>query len=244
MKVFRPAVFGTLLLSLTSGLSASSQAPSVPLGIIGNAVAARIGNSTASEGATVYSGDSLSTADNGVLLVRVGALSAELQPNSSAHIYHAPYGAVLELDSGSVVYSTPGGSQNIVIVASDVRVTPAANRPDFGRVTIDDPCNVSVQSQNGEADVRVGSESKTVEAGKAYRVRAENSISYRKYLSPDATDYHEYHEHAPCAAPYQNMKGRAPISAGHSHFIYLVGGVTTIVTTIGIVKALESPSRP
>ena len=222
----------------------STQAPSEPLGLVGNANSAKIGNSPASEGATVYSGDYLSTDDGGQLLVRIGSLSVELQSNSSAHIYRAPYGAVLELNRGSVVYSTPGGSQNIVIVASDVRVTPAENRPDFGRVSVDDPCNVSVQSQRGEANVHVGSEYKTVEEGKGYRVRAENSISYRKYLSPEANDYHEYHEHAPCAAPYQTVKGHAPIAGGQSRFLYVAVGTVGIITTFGIIKALESPSRP
>ena len=244
MKSFRPALYFGLLLSLFCGTRAIAQAPGTPLGIVGNATAARIGNSTVTEGATVYSGDALSTDDNGILLVRVGALSVELQSDSSAHIYRAPYGAVLELNKGSVVYSTPGGAQNIVIVASDVRVTPSPGHPDYGRVTIDDPCNVSVQSQHGEADVRVGSESRTVEEGKAYRVHAENSLSYRKYLSPEASDYHDYHDHSPCAAAYQPVHGHAPVAAGQSRFLYVAIGATAALTTFGVVKALESPSRP
>ena len=244
MKIYCFQVLFTLFLSALLSLATFAQTPSVPLGIVGNATSARIGTAPASEGATVYSGDSLATDNGGVLLVRIGALSIELQSDSSAHIYRAPYGAVLELNSGTVVYSTPGGSQNVVIVASDVRVTPAENRPDFGSVTINDPCNVSVQSQHGEADVRVGSESKLVEEGKAYKVRAENSITYRKYLSPEDADYHHYHEHAPCAAAYQTVKGRPPIAGGQSRFLYLVAGVTTAVTVIGIVKAVESPTHP
>ncbi len=244
MKMDRLALLCALFLALFSTPAMSTQASSDALGLVGNANSAKIGNSPASEGATVYSGDYLSTDDGGLLLVRIGSLSVELQSNSSAHIYRTPYGAVLELNRGSVVYSTPGGSQNIVIVASDVRVTPAPNRPDFGRVSVDDPCNVSVQSQHGEANVHVGSENKTVEEGKGYRVRAENSISYRKYLSPDANDYHEYHEHAPCAAPYQTVKAHPPIAGGQSHFLYVAVGTTAVLTTFGIIKALESPSRP
>jgi hypothetical protein len=245
MKTFR---FASLLALLVFGFlgsaRASQQTSGAPLGIVGSANAAKIGNSSASEGATVYSGDALSTDNGGVLLVRIGALSVELQSESSAHIYRAPYGAVLELNSGTVVYSTPGGSQNVVIVASDVRVTPSIAQADFGRVTVEDPCNVGVQSQRGQADVRVGSESKLVEEGKAYKVRAENSLSYRKYLSPEDDDYHRYHEHAPCAAAYQPLKGRPPLAGGQSRFLYVALGATGVITTIGIVKALESPSRP
>jgi len=178
------------------------------------------------------------------LLVRIGTLSVQLESSSSAHIYRAPYGAVLELNSGSVIYSTPGGGQNVVIVASDVRATPDIGMPDIGRVSVDDPCNVTVQSQKGQVDVRVGHESRQVEEGKAYKVHAENSISYRKYLSPDDTDYHRYHEHTPCAAAYQTVKGRPPVAPGQSRFIYLAGGVAAGLTTVGVIKALESPSRP
>ena len=222
----------------------ASQAPNAPLGMVGNANAAKIGSSLTSEGVTVYSGDALSTENGGVLQVRIGAISFELQSDSSAHLYRAPYGAVLELNSGSVVYSTPGNSQNLVIVAEDVRVTPSVSQADYGRVAIEDKCNVRVESDRGQAEVRVGSESKTVEEGKAYKVRAENSISYRKYLSPDDNDYHRYHEHAPCAAAYQAVKGRPPLAPAQSHFLYAVGGAAVLITIIGATEVFESPHRP
>lgn len=57
----------------------------------------------------------------------------------------------------------------------------------------------------------VGSESHLVEEGKAYRVRAESKISYGEYLSPDADNYHRYHEREPCA-PVEMVKGHAAIS--------------------------------
>jgi hypothetical protein len=244
MKIIRLAAWLALSAALFLRPAAASQGSSLPLGIVGSATSAKIGASPASEGATVYSGDAISTDDGGTLLVRIGALSFELQSGSSAHVYRAPYGAVLELDSGSVVYSTPGGVQNLVIVASDVRVTPNVSQADYGRVTIEDQCNVEVQSQHGQADVRVGSESKTVDEGKAYKVRAENSITYRKYLSPDDGDYHRYHEHAPCAAAYQSVKGKPPIAGGQSRFLYVALGATGVITTIGVLKAFESPNRP
>lgn len=245
MKVLRSSALFALLAGLGLALPAFAQAPNAPLGVVVSPVSAHIGNSAASDGATVYSGDFLSTDDGGSLLVRIGAISVELQSSSSAHLYRAPYGAVLELNSGSVVYSTPGNAaQNVVIVASDVRVTPVLDKQDLGRVSVDDPCNVTVQAERGQADVRVGSESRLVEEGKAYRVRAENSISYRKYLSPEDPDYHKYHEHKPCAAAYQTAKGRPPISGGHSPFLYVVIGTGIAVTAIPVAEAFESPNRP
>jgi LemA protein len=47
-----------------------------------------------------------------------------------------------------------------------------------------------------------------VEEGKAYRVHAENEISYHQWVSPDVDNYHEYHNHKPCAA-INTVKGYA-----------------------------------
>jgi len=248
MKTLRSLILSVLLamLAIARPLLAQEKPPQpAPLGVVATATSARLGNASASQGATVYSGDFLSTDGNGSLLVRVGAVSIELQDSSSAHIYRAPYGAVLELNSGSAVYAAPGSAaQNVVIFASDVRVTPALNLPDFGRVSIVDSCNVTVQSQRGQANVRVGSESHLVEEGKAYRVRVENSISYRKYVSPEDADYHDYHEHKPCAAPWQTAKGRLPRAPSHSDFLYLASGVITLATVFAVSEAVESPNRP
>ncbi len=213
------------------------------LGLVAKSVSGHIGDAAASEGATVYSGDYLSTEDAGSVLIRVGPLSLELQGSSAVHIYRAPYGAIVELNRGTVVYTTPGTQENIVIVASDVRVTPVPLLADLGRVSMDDPCEITVYSQRGRVNVQVGSESHLIEEAKAYRVRAMNELSYRKYLSPDATDYHDYHEHRPCA-PFEMAKGKPPVYPGQSHFVYVAVGVAGIATVWGIDKALESPHRP
>ena len=213
------------------------------LGLVAKSVSGHIGDAASLEGATVYSGDYLYTEDAGSMLIRVGPLSLELQGSSAVHIYRAPYGAIVELNRGTVVYTTPGTRENLVIVASDVRVTPVLSLADLGRVSMDDPCEITVYSQRGQVNVQVGSESHLIEEAKAYRVLAVNEISYRKYLSPDARDYHDYHEHRPCA-PVQMAKGKPPLAPGHNHFLYLATGVTVIATVWGVDEALESPDRP
>jgi hypothetical protein len=222
---------------------AQTQAANPPLGLVAKAVKAHVGNAELTDGSTVYTGDYVSTEDGGDLLLRIGTASLELLAHSAAHIYVAPYGAVVELNHGSAAYTTPGGRTNIVIVASDVRATPDITMADFGRVSLDDPCNVTVSSQRGQVNVQTGSESRMVEEGKAYRVRAENSIEYRKYLSPDENNYHDYHEHKPCAA-LEMVKGKPPIAAGQSRFLLVALVGTGALTTWGVYKALESPDRP
>jgi len=241
-RLFVVAVF--ILSCVSVPAHAQTQPSSNPaLGLVAKSASAHIGNATASEGATVYSGDYLSTEDAGSLLIRAGALSLELQASSAAHIYRTPYGAIVELNHGAAIYTTPGGHENIVIVASDVRVTPVLSLADLGRVSMDDPCNITVSSLRGQVNVQVGSESRLVEEGKAYRVHAENEISYREYLSPDASDYHRYHDHRPCA-PLEMVKGKLPIAPGESRFVYVAAGVTAGLTVWGVAKAVESPARP
>jgi hypothetical protein len=220
-----------------SGPQASS------IGLIARTTGGQIGTASAAEGASVFTGDYLTTTDTGTMLVRFGNLSLELQNSTGVRVYSAPYGIVAELDHGTALYTTPGGVQNLVIVASDVRVTPVLSTPDFGRVSLDDPCNVTVSSQRGSTNVQVGSENRLIEQNKSYRVRAENQLHYRKYLSPDADDYHDYHDHQPCA-PLAMTHGHAPIAAGQSRFLLVTAVLVGAGTGVGIYKALESPDRP
>jgi len=225
-------------------LCTHAQSSAAALGVVVKSTNANIGNAGASEGVTVYSGDYLTTGDGGDLLVRIGGLSLELEPSSGAHVYAAPYGAVVELNHGAVRYTTPGTQQNVIIVASDVRVKPAVGMPDFGRVSIDDPCNITVYSQRGTADAKVGSESHLVEEGKAYRVRAVNEIDYRQYVSPDDSDYHNHHQHHTCPAAFDLAKGKAPIAAGQSRFLLVSVALIGAASGFGVWRAVESPDRP
>jgi hypothetical protein len=245
MKIsFRLPPFAVLMFAAFCAAPLPAQTPQTQvLGIVVRSSQASIGNAIASDGATVYSGDYLSTEENGSMLVRVGALSVELESASALHIYRAPYGAVLELNRGSVVYTTPGVKENLVIVASDVRITPDLSLPDLGRVSIDNPCEITVYSQRGQADAKSGKESHVVEEGKAYHVRADNKISYRKFLSPDDDDYHRYHEHEPCAA-LDTIHSKLPVGALGSHFALAAGVLIGAGGGILVWKAMESPDHP
>jgi hypothetical protein len=245
-NIFRWPFFVALILSIVLALPLLAQTQSLAgpaMGVVVKSNGGSIGRLGTSEGSSVYSGDYLSTDDNGLLMVRVGKISLELESSSAMHIYTAPYGAVVELNRGSLVYNTPGGNVNVVIVAADVRVTPDVSGPDLGRVSIENPCEITVYSQRGQANAKVGDETHVVEESKAYRVRAENKISYREYLSPDASDYHRYHDHEPCAAA-DMVHGHLPIAPGQSRFLLISASLIGLGTGLGVWKAMESPSRP
>lgn len=219
-------------------------ADNAPLGMVTKSMAARIGSSASSEGATIYSGDYLSTDADGVLQVRVGNLSVDLKGGSSAHIFRATYGVILTLNRGTLAYNKPSGQPNVVIVASDVRITPVVSVASSGSVSVDDPCNLLIQSQRGQIYVQVGSESQLVEQGKAFRVRPISSVSEHSSVSPDADNYHASHSHQACAGPAQTMKGNRPLPQGRSRFIYVVATAVIVLTIPPILEALESPNRP
>lgn len=246
MRIVRsPLLILLLSVALASPLlaQAPAQTPGVALGIVVTADRASLGSTAVSAGESVYSGDFLSTGENGSLQLRIGQLSLQLEASSSMHVYTAPYGAVVELNGGSVIYTTPGGKQNAVIVANDVRVTPDVTQPDLGRVTIENPCEVTVYSQRGQAIAQSGKESHLIEQGAAYHVRAENKISYRQYLSPDDNDYHRYHDHEPCAPAYLTHS-HLPVAAAGSHFVMASAVIIGAGVGIGVYKSLESPDKP
>lgn len=239
------AVISGVIGSTSVEISAQTvPAENTSLGMVTKTLSAHIGSSASSEGATIYSGDYLSTDADGVLQVRVGSLALELKGGSAAHIFRATYGVVVGLNKGTLVYNKPSGQPNVVIVASDVRISPVVSVAGAGSVSVQDPCNLLIQSQRGQIYVQVGSASQLVEQGKAFRVRPVSSVSERRSVSPDADDYHESHEHQPCAGPTQALKGTRPQYPSFSPFTAVAAGTTILITTIAVQEALESPSRP
>jgi hypothetical protein len=233
-----------LLAAMSSSTRGQQQPQTQPLGIIGLSRNAFIDNAEASVGDSVFSGDSLSTRENGNLQLRVGSVSLYLGVSSAAHIYRAPYGAVVELNRGAAVYVTSAGKEKLVIVALDIHVTPDVSEPDIGIVSIENPCEVSVYSRRGQVSVQLTEDSHVVGRGEAYRIHAENKITYREYLSPEASDYHRHHVHEPCAAKStaHNQYPKAPIEPGHFERSVIPG--IAILDGFLIRKALESPDRP
>jgi hypothetical protein len=239
------AVLSGVVNSTSVEISAQTvPAANTSLGIVTNISSAHIGSSAGAEGATIFSGDYLSTDAGGVLQVRVGNVSIELQGSSSAHIFQAPYGVIVALNRGTLVYNKPSGLPNVVIVTSDVRITPVVSLPDTGRVSAEDPCNLMIQSQRGQANVQVGSASQLVEQGKAFRVRPISSVIERTSVSPDADNYHESHQHQSCPGPAQTFKNPPPKAPSFSPFTAVAVGAAIAVPIVAVHEALESPNRP
>jgi hypothetical protein len=238
-------VLSGAIASTSVEISAQSvPAENAPLGMVTKSVSARIGSSPSSDGATIYSGDYLSTDLDGSMQVRVGNLAIDLKGGSTAHIFRASYGVIVVLSRGTLGYNKPSGQPNVVIVASDVRITPVVSVASSGSVSVNDPCNLLIQSQHGQLYVQVGSQSQIVEQGKAFRVRPIASVSEQSSVSPDADNYHASHSHQACEGPTLTMKGARPKPPSYSPFTAVAAGGTILITIIAISETLESPNRP
>jgi hypothetical protein len=216
------------------GVSALAQAQEVPLGVVQQASMAHVRQAAVSQGATIYAGEELSTDVGGLLAVTVGGTGFRLLESSRAFFYQGAGGPVVELRSGTLTFGKEGGSTNVTIVASDVKIVSKGDGPATGQVMMASPCEIRVTSVVGQLDVTSGAEMRTLGERETYSVTPENAvIEVRSVVSPDDPGYHQSHEHKACQQQ-QNRKpfGSAPVGSGSSHFLKLAGIGAAVVAGI------------
>jgi len=143
-----------------------------PLGLILQAQKAQMGNAEALGGATLFAGDTLSTAENGSISLRVAGTQLYLLPGSSATFDGEQDWNVAALHRGGVGFSTQG-KDRIVVRGSNVQVYPSTDQPTHGEVTLEGPNQLLVTNYRGALEVMVGGDVIAVPAATAYRVALE-----------------------------------------------------------------------
>jgi hypothetical protein len=242
----------TILLFLTLGLCPNlGQAQQLaPTGVVTNSINAMIGSAAVSEGATVFSGDLLRTGDQGRLNVQSGTVQFVLGQNSSARIFRNGTRTIVEIERGTLAYTTNGPNEDIFLFALDVRIVPKTVLPAAGQVSILSRCDVSVTAIRSTIDVTSGRETKTVEESRSFRVISDFGVDYRDSWQPVLSDYPEYpreaeyhrsHGHVACPAAVR----QAPVSAlAGGRFREIAIGIALIVTIPAVHELFESPDRP
>src|SRR6195256_754927 len=119
-------------------------APSSSLGTVLYADRAHVGAAQASVGATVFSGDRLSTEQTGSVQVRAGAARVLLSSASSAMFSQDDASPAATLTSGSVTFSTANSNASALHVASAV-IRANSNQPTIGQVTVLNPKELIVK---------------------------------------------------------------------------------------------------
>src|SRR5258708_6499025 len=202
--------------------------PSSSLGTVVYADRAHVGAAQASVGATLYSGDRLSTDLSGSVQVRAGAARLLLSSASSATFSQDDASPAATLAVGSATFSTANSNAFALHVASAV-IRPNSNQPTIGQVTVLNPKELIVKSTRGSLSIAVEDDVREIPEGAAYRI----------VLDPTA------------AADPQGPRGAGtkgyggpPIKAAKSRFIWYALAVTGVVTYFAVREAFESPDRP
>jgi hypothetical protein len=214
------------LLSLTLLISPLWATPSAAFGTVVFVNRAHVGNANASVGATVFTGDSLSTDQVGSVQIRAGAARLLLAGASAATMSQEEASPAATLTAGTATFSTANSRAFVLHVASAI-IRPSTDQPTIGKVTVLSPKELVVKSVRGSLQIAVEDDVREIPEGEAYRV----------VLDPNADPQ------GPRGAGTKGMGG-PPIKAAKSRFIWYAVAITAAVTFYAVHEAYESDYKP
>src|SRR5712671_2713568 len=161
-----PITKSLLALLVSFSLLATSvwAAPSSSLGTVVYAYRAHVGAAQTSVGATVFSGDRLSTEQSGSIQVRAGAARLLLSGASIATLSQEDANPAATLTLGSATFSTANSNAFALHVASAV-IRPNTSQPTVGRVTVLNPKELIVKSTRGSLSIAVDDDVREIPEG-------------------------------------------------------------------------------
>ena len=225
-STFTSRIIATLL-SYTLLITPVWAAPSSLLGTVVYADRAHVGAAQTSVGATVFSGDRLSTEQSGSVQVRAGAARLLLSGASIATLSQEDANPAATLTLGSATFSTANSNAFALHVASAV-IRPNTNQPTIGRVTVLNAKELIVKSTRGSLSIAVDDDVREIPEGAAYRI----------VLDANAAD-----AQGPRGAGTKGYGG-SPIKAAKSRFVWFAVAATGVVTVITFREVFESPASP
>jgi hypothetical protein len=239
---FRPLIMGMMITCLVVGPSYPGQNQAT--GVVLDAKGAHVGEAQLTNGASLFSGDVVSTESEGHAQLRVRQTRFEFIGQSDGAFFPGANEAIAELRHGTLVVALSNPDERFEVFASDVRIVPKNWRPVLAEITVNSTCDVQIKVVHGNLEATTGKETKTLEEGHAYDVTPEFSVndSRNPAISPEASEYHRGHQHSTCALAAK--LGSRPAAAARSHFVELISTVTGVITILALQEALESPDRP
>jgi hypothetical protein len=203
------------------------------LGTIVTAEHARIGDSSAEVGTTVFSGDRLATEREGSVQIRAGAARLLLQSATSATLNDSEGAPSAKLFGGTATFST-GNSKAFTLFASRAAIRAQSDGPTIGQVTYLNEKELLVVSKRGPLTITVDGETEVIADGAAYRVLLDPPPTMAQ--GPEGAGANKNDKRRGMGGP--------PLHAGRNYFLITAVGVTAVVTGLAISEALESPNRP
>jgi hypothetical protein len=216
----RLQVFAVLV--LMAGLAAvpAIAVSSAPLGIVTSAERAAIGHVAATDGTSIYDGDTMTTAPTGALRLQFGGSQMVLTGSTVVSLSKTDAGVVATVLSGAVRFSSVPSSPLEVRTLKAVVVRSKGDQAAVGQLSVTGPTSFQIGSTKGDLDVAVNGVEHVVEASTAYNVSldGDNGGSDRRKGSPAA--------------------------AGSSGGLWIAIAAIAAGTAVAIWLAFRSPSKP
>jgi hypothetical protein len=234
MQGLRATLATLVILGLASSPAWAGPTPATSLGTVVTADHARVGDSSAEVGTTVFGGDRLATEPQGSVQIRAGAARLLLQSASAAIINDTDGAPSAKLLLGTATFST-GNAKAFTLYASRAAIRSQSDAPTIGQVTYLNEKELLVVSKRGPLSVTVDGETQIIPEGSSYRVLLDMSQGPEGAGSGKDKDKDK---------DRRKSTNGPPLKAGRNYFVPVVAGATAIVTGLAISEAMESPNRP
>jgi hypothetical protein len=197
-------------------------APATPVasafGVVLQADRAVVGDNSAASGASIFDGDALITDSAGSLRARFGASQAYLPSKSSAVMHPLVGGFSASLVTGTIVLTSAPG-ETFRLLADGAVIRPKSAEPAVAQVSLISARELILTSRKGELEVAAEGQVQSIPEG----------TSYRMVIEP-----------ADPGAP----QGTAGAGSNRNKVIFIVIAAAAVAAAVGLVIALESPSKP
>jgi hypothetical protein len=233
MRGLRGSFAALLTIALTVSPAWAGPKTASSLGTIVTAEHARVGDSSAEVGTTVFSGDRLSTEREGSVQIRAGAARLLLQSGTMATLNESEGAPCARLLLGTATFST-GNSRAFTLFASRAAIRAQSDGPTIGQVTYLNEKELLVVSKRGPLTITVDGQTEVIADGSAYRVLLDPPTTMAQ--GPEGAGAHKDDKRRGMSGP--------PLKAGRNYFMITAIGITAIATGFAISEALESPNRP
>lgn len=216
-----------VLLSFTLLISPLLATTPAAFGTVVFANRAHVGAAAASAGATVFSGDRISTDQAGGMQIRAGTARLALASDSFATLAQEAASPSATLTAGTATFSTANSRAFALHVASAV-IRPNSDQSTIGVVTVLNAKELTVKSIRGSLSIAVEEDVREIPEGAAYHV----------VLDPNAPE-----AQGPRGVGSRGSGG-PPIRAARSKFIWYAIAISAGVTLWVLHEVLESEDRP
>lgn len=169
MRILCRTVLVWLLVASLVDLPAAMAANRVA-GFVLEAQASQIDGAAATSGTNVFTGDQLSTAQNGGIRVQFGANQIYMLPSSGVRLTNENDSLVAVLSTGALEFTSPTGA-GIAVRADDVLIHAKAAQSTYAQITVLPNKQLEIASISGPLGLELDGESYSLAAGRTYGVK-------------------------------------------------------------------------